>query len=559
MNAHVLQDRWYQDESVQSVFDYYAKPENQGRDAEGNVKKRNPVIVLPTGTGKSVVISKLIKRVMWGSPQQRFLVATHVKELIAQNASKLERLWPHAPYGIHSDGLKARDFAQPIIFGGIASMWKTPELFGHRDALIVDEAHLINPSEGTMYHEFITAMLRQNPFMRTIGLTATHYRNGQGLITDEGGLFTDVTYNLATVEGFARLIGEGFMAPLFPRPTQTKLDVSGVQIDSKTGDYKQGQLSKAVDKEEITEAALNEAMYYGHDRRSWLCFASGIEHAEHIAEWLNRHGIPSAAIHSKNGHKRGPNGGDFNDEAYAAFKSGELRCIVGNNKFTTGFDHEPVDFIIMLRPTKSTSLWVQMLGRGTRPAPGKFYCLVLDFANNAPSLGPINDPVLPRKKGQGTGEAPVKICQACGTYNHTSARQCIACGAPFMFLPKIVQSSGDIELLKGSANVPKIERYEVERVFYFKHQNPQRPLPTLKAQYILKGRRKPFDEYICLEHQGSARFFASEWWRERHPSEPPKTIDEALPLCAMLRVPKYVEVHLNADPLPRIVRNEYAN
>lgn len=558
MNAHVpFVPRWYQNEAVDSIWQYYANPANQGLDERTNKpKKKNPLIVMPTGSGKSGVIGELMRRTLWAAPRQRFLVATHVKELIRQNADDLEQIWPAAPYGIHSDGLKQRDHAQPIIFGGVASMWKTPDLFGHRDALIVDEAHLINFKADTMYHDLISGLLRINPWMRVIGLTATDYRSGLGKLTDDGGLFTDVSYNLATIEGFARLIAEGHMAPLFPRPTQTKLDVTGVKTGA-DGDYNEGQLQKAVDKAEITHAALTEALHYGHDRRSWICFASGIEHAEHIAEWLNAHGIVAAAVHSKNGHKKGPKGGDYNDEAYEAFKAGHIRCLVGNNKFTTGFNHKPVDFIIMLRPTKSTSLWVQMLGRGTRPYPGKYYCLVLDFADNAPKLGPINDPVLPRKKGQGTGEAPIKICQHCGVYNHTSARHCIACGEEFLFIPKIKQEAGTTELLRGSSTVPKINRYEVEWVRYFKHQSQAKPLPSMLVQYQLKGRKTPFNEYVNFEHE-KARHFAKDWWMERSAITPPITVDEALKLTETLRVPLFVEIHVNAE-FPKIVRTEYGS
>jgi DNA repair protein RadD len=206
------------------------------------------------------------------------------------------------------------------------------------------------------------------------------------------------------------------------------------------------RLQAAVDDADITYRALTEAVQIGQSRRSWTAFASGIDHAIHIAEMLRgTFGIDAAEVHSKMPDKE-------RDRRIEAYKRGELRCIVNKDILTTGFDHPPIDLILMLRPTMSTGLWVQMLGRGTRPydpaingyLPGfptkKFDCCVLDYAGNTRRLGPINDPVIPKPKGKGrAGDAPVKICDACGAYNHTSARFCLVCNNEFTFMsPNIV-------------------------------------------------------------------------------------------------------------------------
>src|SRR5699024_7836443 len=115
---------------------------------------------------------------------------------------------------------------------------------------------------------------------------------------------------------------------------------------------------------------------------------------EHVAEALNAHGITAAHVHSKMPrHER--------DRNLDALKSGQLQALTNYGCLTTGVDVPRIDLIMMLRPTKSPGLHVQMLGRGTRPSPGKENCLVLDFAGNVARLGPIDDPVLPRKKGKG--------------------------------------------------------------------------------------------------------------------------------------------------------------
>jgi DNA repair protein RadD len=527
----IFEDRWYQTEAVESIFSYFMGSTG------------NPVVALPTGTGKSIVIGRFMQRVLRQWPKQRFLVLTHVKELVEQNAKKLAEMWPTAPIGIYSAGLGRRDTAMSITFGGVASVVNCVEAFGHRDLLLVDECHLISPKADTMYGEVISRLKAINPHLKVVGFTATAFRLGQGMII-EGGIFTDICYDLTGVEAFNRLIAEGFISPLIPKRTRTALDVSNVGMNN--GEFAQGALQAAVDKDEITYAALREMVEFGSDRQSWLIFASGVEHAEHIADALTSFGIPAAAIHSK--LKDGER-----DARLAAFKRGELRALSNNNVLTTGFDHPPVDLIGMLRPTMSPGLWVQMLGRGTRPSPatGKRNCLVLDFAGNTKRLGPINDPVIPKRKGPGTGEAPVRICEACGCYNHASARICINCGEEFTFQTKIIASAGTDELLRS--DLPVVEYFDVQRVTYNRHQR-EGSFPVIKVSYFT-GLQK-FDEWVCLEHSGFPGKKARDWWRQRHADEPPATTDEALQYVARLRVPRRIRVWVNKK-IPEVLSHEY--
>lgn len=525
----LITPRWYQQEAINSIFEYFA------------AKQGNPLIALPTASGKTIVIAGFIYQVLQHWPAQRFIVGTHVKELIEQNARKLNEAWPHAPYGIYSAGLKSRDFMQPIIFGGIASMCKDPKIFGHRDLLIIDEAHLVSPKEGSIYQEFIIGLRKTNPHLKVIGLTATKYRQGIGYITDphEGRIFTDICYDMTDIAGIGRLIAEGFLSPLFPRPTAVEIDVSGVGMHN--GEFNQKALQAAADKERITYAALQEAMRYGQNRQSWLAFCSGIEHSEHVADMLRQFGINAAVVHSKT-----------NDEDRTkrvnAHKSGELRCLVGNNVFTTGYDHPPLDFIIDLQPTMSTSKHVQKYGRGMRIFDGnltfgpKNDCIILDFGGNTRRLGPINDPVIPKLKGEATGEAPVKICEVCGVYNHTSARFCISCGEEFALKVKFTKASGEDEIIR--TDLPIVETYQVQSVFYYKHQSKTKPWPSLRVSYQVKENFRRFDEYVNFENP-KARHFAKEWWRRRHAAEPPHSVDEALTMVATLRVPVSIKVWIN--------------
>jgi len=527
--------RWYQEDALAAVYNFFMTH-----------KEGNPLIGLPTGTGKSVLPAIFIERVMKQWPNQRFLLATHVKELIAQNANVMLKVWPEAPLGIYSAGLKLKQTAQPIIFGGIKSMLNNVAMFGHRDIIFVDEAHLVSADDSSMYQTFFALMKLINPNLRIIGMSATLYRMGMGMIT-ENGLFTHVAYDLTNMNGFNRLVEEGFISPLIPLRTRTELDVSDVKVQQ--GEFVATSLQGAVDKAHITFKALQEMVHAGQTRKSWLIFASGIEHAEHIAEQLGAFGIDCAPVHSKR-----PS--DYNDAAIKAFKQNELRAIVNYGKLTTGFDHPEIDLIGMLRPTLSVPLWVQMLGRGTRPADGKQNCMVLDFARNTPRLGPINDPQIPNMKKGDAGETPVKICENCGAYNHTKVRLCCQCGNEFSFQIKIVSKAGTDELLRAAAiePTPIIETFNVVSAIYAKHEGKAGKPPTLKATYFTNG--LAFKEFICLEHSGMAGKIARDWWRKRHRTEPPATIDQALNFVSTLRTPRFLRVHVNKQH-PEILACEF--
>lgn len=527
--------RYYQQEALDALYNFFLTHQTG-----------NPLIGLPTGTGKSVLPAAFIHGIMRQWPNQRFLMITHVKELIAQNADELLKVWPEAPLGIYSAGLKSKDTAHPIIFGGVQSMIRHPDYFGHRDIAFVDEAHLVSAEESSQYQTFFAFMKLINPKLKIIGMSATLYRMGMGMIT-ENGLFTDVVYDKTNLDGFNELLAGGYMSPLVPMRTKIELDVSNVSVQK--GEFVATQLQGAVDKAEITYKALQELVHAGQNRSSWLIFASGIEHSEHIAEQLGAFGVDCAPVHSKR-----PS--DYNDAAIKAFKSNELRAIVNYGKLTTGFNHPGIDLIGMLRPTLSVPLWVQMLGRGTRPVPGKLNCLVMDFARNTPRLGPINDPAIPKMKKGDEGEMPVKLCESCGAYNHTKVRICCNCGAEFSFQVKIVGKAGTDELIRAAAiePTPVIETFNVNYAIYAKHDGKLGRPPTLKASYFTSGLM--FNEFVCLEHAGMAGKIARDWWRKRHKDEPPATVDQALSFVAQLRAPRSIRVHVNKR-YPEILSCEF--
>ena len=220
----------------------------------------------------------------------------------------------------------------------------------------------------------------------------------------------------------------------------------------------------------------------------------------------------------------------------------------------------------------SPGLWVQMLGRGTRPAPGKQNCLVMDFAGNTRRLGPINDPVIPRPKGKGSpGAAPVKICpnRQCGVYNHASATQCFLCGTEFPAHIKYNDYADTAELIMSE--LPQIESFEVDRVVITPHFSKRSGKNSIQVSYYCKGASmRTFYEYISVE--SPSRFFkhkSREWFRQRYHYQNgveafnpewedgvPLSNSLVLQLQSELRHPTRINVWLNKQ-MPEIMSYEF--
>jgi DNA repair protein RadD len=200
-----------------------------------------------------------------------------------------------------------------------------------------------------------------------------------------------------------------------------------------------------------------------------------------------------------------------------------------------------------------------MLGRGTRPFEGKNNCLVLDFAGNTARLGPINDPVIPRKKGDKVGEAPIRICEVCNMYNHASARFCggqpyptnEGCGNPFTFTTKLKKVASTNELIKS--DLPVVEEFFVDSVTYATHQKAGKP-PSLRVTYYCNLRK--FTEFIHFELPGWGERKSKEWWTARVNEESkffPVTTASALEWAPKaLKVPTRLRVWTN-KPYPEIL------
>ena len=380
--------------------------------------KGNPCLVLPTGSGKSHIIAALCKEALQAYPETRILMLTHVKELIEQNAEKMLQHWPNAPLGIFSASLRRKNLEEPITFAGIQSIrTRAPEI-GYIDLILIDECHLVSHKDEGGYRKLIGDLMTINPRLRVIGLTATPYRLGHGLITDKPALF-DALLEPVSIE---ELVFRNYLAPLRSKTTKAKLNVDGVH--KRGGEFIESELQAAVDNKLTNEAVVREVIMRAGDRKAWLFFCTGVDHAKHMCETLQANGIEAACVTGETPKRQ-------REEMLDAFRAGKIRAMTNANVLTTGFDYPDIDLIAMVRPTMSASLYVQMAGRGMRPKRHTDHCIVLDFAGVVETHGPITAVRPPRKKGDGDGEAPVKVCEACGELCHPAVKVCPSCGNPF--------------------------------------------------------------------------------------------------------------------------------
>jgi len=504
--AGMTTNRPYQDDAVQAVIDYLKK------------KPGNPIICAATGTGKSVIIASLIKRILAANSHARIMVATHVAELLEQNAGKLRGIMPQADIGLYSAGLGQKDSHNQIVFAGIQSIYRASGL-GSFNLLIVDEVHTISRKDKSMWKSLIDGLLALNPKLRIVGLSATPFRMDSGSLTDgEESLFTDIVFDY----GLGRAIQDGYLVPLTAKDTKTKYDVSGV--GKIAGEFNLKELEAATNVDSLTQKAVAEIIDAGANRKSWLIFCNGVAHSFAVRDEFRRMGIVCETV-------TGETPDNERADILAGFKSGTIKAVTNNAVWTTGVDVPHVDLIGMLRHTMSGGLLLQMAGRGTRVVidagayetstlrrkaiaeSAKPNCLFLDFAGNIYRHGFLDQIKAKEKGAKGDGVAPMKACPDCFSICHAAAKNCKDCGYEFpMNEVSVIGDSYDGQVLGGAP-----DDREVLEVQYMGHNlNHETKEPCLRVKYIHPDGRQT-NEYVSIGHSKPyVRQKARKWWNERH-------------------------------------------
>ncbi|TWT80586.1 type I restriction enzyme EcoKI subunit R [Planctomycetes bacterium CA13] len=508
--------RSYQQAAVDAVYDHLRNRDD------------NPVAVLPTGAGKSLVLAKIASDAVqqWNG---RVLILAHVKELLEQNADKVRRLYPDIKVGLYSAGLKKRDTNTPVLVAGIQSVYKRACDLDPFDLIIVDEAHLISKKGDGMYRQFLADCKVINPHVRVIGLTATPFRLDSGMICSPEHFLNQVCYEI----GIKELIRDGYLSSLISKAGVNRADFGGLHL--RAGEFVSEEVESLVNDDALVSAACGEIVELTADRRTVLIFASSVAHGRRVVEVL----LANHAIEC--GFVTGETPASERDELLARFRgddptsllgSDPLRFLCNVNVLTTGFDAPRVDCVVMLRPTMSPGLLYQCVGRGFRLHPDKENCLVLDFGGNIERHGPI-DQIKPKDKAKRPDQGPpAKECEKCHALVACCYANCPECGHPF---PPPEREAHDAEaseagVLSGEVTDTECDVQDIIYRIHRKRDADEDAPRCLRVDYMI-GLDHWQSEFICIEHSGYARRKAEAWWRDRCLDPCPTSAEEALDIA----------------------------
>jgi DNA repair protein RadD len=502
--------RDYQSAAIDAAYQYLRN--NSG----------NPVIVIPTGGGKTPVLASICQDTV--AAGGRVLVISHVKELLQQQQAALQATCPDIPVGLYSAGLNSRDDSQPVIVAGIQSIYRRACELGVFHVVIVDEAHLIPMAGDGMYRQLLADLAVINPSVRVIGLTATPYRLKDGLICDADHFLNDICYEI----GVAELIEQGWLCPLKSKSGVEKPDLSAVHV--RGGEYMLDELEDAFNDDDLLVGrACAEIVNLTESRHSVLIFCSGVMHGQNVA-----HGVTNFAA-KECGFLCGETPAEERAETLARFKAGELKYLANVNVLTTGFDAPNVDSVVLLRATLSPGLYYQMVGRGFRTDDSKSDCLVLDYGDNIMRHGPVDRIKVVDRRPTTGGDAPVRECPDCHEMVSAGFNECPECG--YVFPPPDKDphagTASDQRILSSAEPVFSDEEFEVTDIDYNVHtkRGAADDAPrTMRVTYTLYLGGTA-SEWVCIEHTGWARKRAVSWWEQRTDIACPATADEAVELA----------------------------
>ena len=330
----------------------YQETARQKVQEEWEEGKKRTLLVLPTGTGKTIVFSKIIEdRVKKG---ERVLVIAHRGELLEQASDKLYK----------STGLKtATEKAEQtslgsfyrVVVGSVQTLQREkrlnqfpPEYF---DTIVIDEAHhAISDGYQRVLHHFEDA--------NVLGVTATPDR---GDMRNLGSYFESLAYEY----GLAEAIKSGYLSPIKALTIPLKLDLSNVK--QQAGDFSTKDLGTALDPylEQIAEEMKKQCF-----NRKTVVFLPLVKTSQKFRDILNKHGFKAAEVNGESADR---------EQVLKDYEEGKYNVLCNSMLLTEGWDCPSVDCVIVLRPTKVRALYSQMVGRGTRLAPGKKELLLLDF------------------------------------------------------------------------------------------------------------------------------------------------------------------------------------
>ena len=390
--------RTYQQEASNAAVRFFSNEKSD----------RNGILVLPTGSGKSLIVADIAAKL-----KQSVLVLQPSKEILEQNYSK------YRSYGMDDCSIFSASFNKkeisPVTFATIGSIMSHIDDFDHFKAIIIDECHGVN-STGGQYATFIQKVKR-----KVLGLTATPYRlsTSQGIMTqdkcfmpngsykekdyflDESHpkpgvqlanacilkfltrtrprIFHDVLYEVS----IQKLLQQGYLARL-RYFDMSSIDTKRVKRNTTGRDYDEKSLSEEFERCGLSNqlSGIVKRLLHpkdGKPRKGILVFTQFIDESEKLAQEIDGVAIVTGSTPKKEREK-----------ILEDFKSGRIKVLANVGVLTTGFDYPELDTVVMARPTMSLAMWYQIVGRAIRPFEGKNGWIV-DLGQNIKRFGKVED------------------------------------------------------------------------------------------------------------------------------------------------------------------------
>lgn len=349
--------RPYQHEAIDHAVDFFHSK-----------KKFNAIEILPTGSGKSLVIANIAAKL-----EGKTVVFQPSKEILQQNFEKFLSYGYRAGIYSASAGMK---YIDRITFATIGSVAKKHHLFRDFKNILVDECHLVNAEDG-MYHNFIKSL----GDAKVLGLTATPYRLSAGsdgamlkfLTRTSPRIFNKVIYYVQNDV----LFNAGHLAQLeyfsFDVIDRTMLQTNGAGTDFTDSSLK--SYYRTIDMPNLTADYANRLL---RKRKNLLVFCSLITEALQVSQK-----VPGSVVLT------GETEGRLRDRIIAQFKAGQIKCLINVGVLTTGFDYPALEAVLIARSTMSLALYYQIVGRVMRPHPDKISGWVVDLGGNIKFFGKI--------------------------------------------------------------------------------------------------------------------------------------------------------------------------
>jgi len=446
--------------------------------------KHAPLIVLPTGAGKTVIFSEISKRAV--QKNNNVLILVHRRELIKQASQKLANI--QVPHGIIAAGFKPS--SHQIQVASVQTIVRRLKSTPFKPTLIIiDEAH--HSVAGSW-----KKTLDNWPTAKRIGVTATPCRlSGEGLRE----MFDDLILGPSV----KKLVKAGFLSPhkVFGAPQK----INFKKVKMRGGDYATDQLAEEMLKADITGDAVKQYQKHANNLPA-IAFCVNVEHAESVKTKFNNSGIAADII-------TGSMNTDDRDQVINGLSTGKIQVLVSIEVVSEGFDLPAVSCAILLRKTASLGLYLQQVGRILRPQENKT-AIVLDHVGNTITHGFIDDPKnwsldAPKKSRKNQEKAPaVQTCKQCfATYSPQPT--CPECG---YFAPVntrvITEQEGElIELKRTEVRLRQAEKDQAKMLI-----RKARSLEELKAVAKRLGYKQgwAFKMYHTRQNKGKTRSITTD-------------------------------------------------